>query len=171
MIGLQEIPVIGNFYEVDCTNLNGTLNVDIPILNSPHNDSEITDQKFDHTHVDYRFICDVDLERVGNHYKCFEPHGHFSRQVSIPALIASNINIYKKRLQCLRHFCVENDNSHVFKVGTVQKLAEKNKYSLNMESKICPHHGTNLKSCKVIDGVITCPAHGLRFSAKTGELV
>jgi len=36
---------------------------------------------------------------------------------------------------------------------------------------ICPHKGVCLKSMPVIDGVVRCPAHGLRWNAETGEAV
>ncbi|RYG96455.1 MAG: hypothetical protein EON58_12050, partial [Alphaproteobacteria bacterium] len=36
---------------------------------------------------------------------------------------------------------------------------------------VCPHKGISLASVPVIDGCIDCPGHGLRFDAKTGEIV
>lgn len=35
----------------------------------------------------------------------------------------------------------------------------------------CPHKGACLKSQPVVDGVVTCPQHGLRWNVATGELV
>lgn len=35
----------------------------------------------------------------------------------------------------------------------------------------CPHRGVLLNSVPVIDGVITCPNHGLRFNAETKQCI
>ena len=40
---------------------------------------------------------------------------------------------------------------------------------LNPANPICPHKGFDLRGIKPVDGVITCPLHGLRFSSRTGE--
>lgn len=33
----------------------------------------------------------------------------------------------------------------------------------------CPHKGTNLASMPIVDGVVTCPTHGLKFDAGSGR--
>lgn len=33
----------------------------------------------------------------------------------------------------------------------------------------CPHQGFNLKQVEPISGIITCPLHGMQFSAETGQ--
>lgn len=40
---------------------------------------------------------------------------------------------------------------------------------LDLDSPICPHKGADLSSIAPRDGVITCPLHGLRFCADTGQ--
>jgi hypothetical protein len=34
----------------------------------------------------------------------------------------------------------------------------------------CPHKGTDLTTIPVVDGKITCPAHGMQFDAQTGRV-
>jgi nitrite reductase/ring-hydroxylating ferredoxin subunit len=36
---------------------------------------------------------------------------------------------------------------------------------------ICPHKGIALGSVPAVDGVITCPGHGLRICAASGEVL
>ena len=38
-----------------------------------------------------------------------------------------------------------------------------------MKDMKCPHHNTNLTSCKAVNGVLTCPMHGLRWDITTGK--
>ncbi|WP_369073969.1 Rieske (2Fe-2S) protein [Hymenobacter sediminis] len=35
---------------------------------------------------------------------------------------------------------------------------------------VCPHKGARLSSCKVENGCVTCPLHGLRWDTTTGSL-
>lgn len=37
-------------------------------------------------------------------------------------------------------------------------------------NRICPHRGISMVGCPVKDGIIACPAHGLRWEEKTGKL-
>jgi hypothetical protein len=48
---------------------------------------------------------------------------------------------------------------------------EKSCSGLTMQNMTCPHRGTPLESCSPDGDVVTCPAHGLRWNVKTGELV
>lgn len=36
---------------------------------------------------------------------------------------------------------------------------------------VCPHRGIPLASVPAVDGIVTCPGHGLRWNIETGELV
>jgi hypothetical protein len=36
--------------------------------------------------------------------------------------------------------------------------------------KICPHRGASLCGVPAVEGVVTCPLHGLRFDAKSGQV-
>ena len=45
------------------------------------------------------------------------------------------------------------------------------KAKLDLEKRICPHKGADLSTVPAVDGVITCPLHGLRFFAPTGEAI
>ncbi|MGR9090153.1 MAG: Rieske 2Fe-2S domain-containing protein [Gammaproteobacteria bacterium] len=35
----------------------------------------------------------------------------------------------------------------------------------------CPHHGTNLSTCRVQGGTVECPLHGWRFDLNTGACI
>lgn len=39
-----------------------------------------------------------------------------------------------------------------------------------LKNGICPHKGVNLRSCPIMNGIVTCPAHGLRWQVDSGEL-
>lgn len=41
----------------------------------------------------------------------------------------------------------------------------------HLRNGVCPHKGIDLTTCPVVDGVVTCPGHGLRWNVETGKLV
>lgn len=36
---------------------------------------------------------------------------------------------------------------------------------------VCPHRGIPLADVPAVDGIVTCPGHGLRWNVATGELL
>ena len=50
-------------------------------------------------------------------------------------------------------------------------LLEKDFIHIKMKGSKCPHHGTNLTSCKPVNGIVQCPQHGLKWNIETKELV
>ena len=55
--------------------------------------------------------------------------------------------------------------------GKLYKLFETACDGLKMTGMKCPHRGTDLTNCPVVEGVVTCPAHGMRWRVEDGSLV
>ncbi len=43
--------------------------------------------------------------------------------------------------------------------------------TLNLRRTVCPHRGADLSGIEPVDGVITCPLHGMQFCARTGKAI
>lgn len=84
------------------------------------------------------------------------------RQVGSAALIARGPELRRRR--CLRQFALPLRASVVLE----PKLA---KFRRRLDAcRRCPHRGFDLRQVPQDEsGVITCPGHGLRFRADTGE--
>lgn len=158
-------PVIGNYYLVLCVKW-GNDDFYVPLVHeTAHAEPELGSER-PHIHVDYRFMtkeqlktCHFDLKKIlGGR--------------SIPALTAKNNfpAITERPFQCLRQFYpyafIVNDTS------LYETLEDRFVDScLDLSCPVCPHKGMPLNSVEVINGVISCPAHGLTFSAVDGSLI
>ena len=55
--------------------------------------------------------------------------------------------------------------------GSVYSMFETACTNKIMENMTCPHRGTDLSTCPVVGGIVTCPSHGLRWRVSDGVLV
>lgn len=130
-----------------------------PLINHLHNDKE-NDQHEPHYHVDTRFIDykrQLPIKRLHKlrdnwfYYKRIYPHEF------------ENFKIEDYYLQCY--------NSSISFI-TSPHLIHKSSLRHNCIYKgKCPHRGYDLSSQPIVNGVVTCPLHGLQFDANTGEVL
>lgn len=133
-----------------------------PVIFHEHSDRE-NGQKEKHFHVDYRFVKTKSVESeyqtphtINNHSKHtfvteYRPekgvHGEIE-WIKLPVIRPEFIGITHPKLiknSKLKHKCIHKGK--------------------------CPHRGMDLSQVPEKDGVITCPLHGLKFNAKTKELI
>ena len=177
-MALKEIPTIGQEYIIECINNPNIFYQPIPIIDKPHIDDGIEE----HYHIDYRFISDEDLEENGFEHCCSfkirDDHLKYIGNIVWPAYSSKYVqDIIHKKLVCLRRFDLEKEMIGFNKIEDisvnfdfVQNLAKKNKWKLQCMK--CPHHGTDLSSCKSnIKGNVICPQHGLKFNLETKECI
>ena len=127
-----------------------------PVINHPHSDIE-NGQLNTHYHADFRFI---KVDKFGNPINKHSSHifGHSARPeiklhgelmyILLPVINGTNLNITPANLIAkskLKHNCIYNGK--------------------------CPHRGYNLSQIDAIDGVITCPLHGLEFDGITKKIL
>lgn len=129
-----------------------------PVINHPHNDKENGQHEI-HYHADYRFV---------KHYN----------DSSFPTPInnhSAHVYIHKIRPQekvhgDLEYFILPVINESFTGITPVKEIAKsKLKHKCIYKGK-CPHRGYNLSQVEPINGIITCPLHGLQFN-KEGELI
>lgn len=56
-------------------------------------------------------------------------------------------------------------------VGKLNRLFESACNDMKMTNMKCPHRGTDLSNCPIDDGIVTCPAHGMRWRVADGSLI
>lgn len=129
-----------------------------PVINHPHTDRE-NGQNEAHYHTDTRFMYDeknvetnkANIPKGYEHKSYFRPEHTEDTEIQyLPLVLTHRISggttpsssIKKSKLA---HDCIHNGK--------------------------CPHRGYDLTNEIPIDGVITCPLHGLRFDAETKKLL
>lgn len=129
----------------------------IPVFNNPHNDIE-SGQKEIHYHIDYRFV------------------KHFNNGVFPTIKNTHTLHIYGEEIRPTKEF--GNLEYHVlpvineeFKGITSPGMISKTKIKNCIHKNKCPHKGYDLSQVPPVNGVITCPLHGLKFDLKTGKRI
>lgn len=118
----------------------------IPVIDHPHNDIE-NGQKEVHYHIDDRFYSITDTT---------------SYMVDIRPQIKNYEGKEYKQLQCLKSLpSTITPTSLISKSKLKHKCIHKGK---------CPHRGYDLSNEIAINGVITCPLHGLQFDSKSKQI-
>jgi hypothetical protein len=134
-----------------------------PVLEPMHNDAEIIGFRYDHYHLDWRFVS----ERA---FKSLERKNWYRSVLSIPLMTSERQNAQGLPLPVMRRLKCKRDMP-VFpeRAPFIGKLEDR--YApCRMKRGICPHQGVSLRSLPERDGVVECPAHGLRWWVKTGAL-
>lgn len=158
---LTEPPVVGRSYLVPCVRYAWFHWRSLwPVFLPRHNDREFFDFDYQHYHVDPRFVSRryYHLSRQGREFFS-SPLTH--RDAPEPVLEG-----YFKRL-CRRDMRTY-PYSHVAAVRAIRRHYEGVQCERGPAGWICPHRRTPLGSFPVVDGVVTCPLHGLRVAADTG---
>jgi hypothetical protein len=134
-----------------------------PVINLPHSDKE-NGQNETHYHLDYRFIkYERNLSNLESDFpKPINSHSthRFGSHIR-PELDASSELLY-----------IVLPVVNVFKGTTPVVFINKSKLKPKcFLSGKCPHKGYNLSQVPIIDGVITCPLHGLKINKKNGKIL
>lgn len=154
---LKEPPVIGQAYLVPTVfGQWHHLIRDWPVIGLKHDDIEHLNFRIVHYHLDTRFLrVSKDLLRGAQ----YQPLHSRSHQELGPIKFAQRT--------CLREpnsFTGPPDFVLKFHSAFADRQCGKGKRGF-----VCPHKHFPLGSIEAIDGVVTCPLHGLRIDAATGK--
>jgi hypothetical protein len=184
---LKSPPIIGELYSVPC--MFGQIDLLTkgqikppqwwPVMRPSHQDSvyiakfrsifdgeELVDEEYfendpnfpHHYHVDPRFA-------PNSFYTEWEVNAAPTNPESLHNVINIQGEIKWETMPCLR----EMPTQRLF-TGFGQKFLDDH-LGKKIKCNRCPHRGVLLNSIPTIDGIITCPNHGLRFDAKTKTCV
>lgn len=128
-----------------------------PVINHPHNDRE-NGQPTPHYHVDYRFV----RHQADARFPTPVSHHSTHRYVENIRPLAPAV------LEYILLPVINETFAGITPAGLISK--SKLKHNCIYKGK-CPHRGYDLSQVAPIDGVITCPLHGLQFDSATGQLL
>jgi nitrite reductase/ring-hydroxylating ferredoxin subunit len=170
---MSEPPIVGQFYLVPIVHAKyfGHAN-DWPVLGPRHEDSDFFSFKIQHYHVDFRFVpCS---NRVAAERHPYVLHGSAEGRHAGPVDIPSGPPVLRRR-KCVRSRLQFRIPAGNVKTDPLDHLRAHFAGQECPRSKgggwICPHRAAPLGSIEPVDGIITCPLHGLRIDAATGKVM
>lgn len=144
--------VIGDWYWVPSLPIVHCKKKFVPILPTLHADEG---QAREHYNLDQRF-----LTRRQRYYSL----GPSVQTVFLPTGSPPVLALH----QCTRSVPHIKD----YYDGDLYKMIERGcSDGRTMTDMRCPHRGVDLTSCPVVDGIVTCPAHGMRWRVSDGSMV
>lgn len=154
------VPCIVKRIETDHYDEIGRIEIELmyitPIYNHPHNDVE-NGQKETHYHTDYRF---VRTDKNGHPINRHKVH-RFVHEARPRIPLHGD----------LEYILLPVINPQVSPRATSVQLIGKSKLKHKCIHKgKCPHRGYDLSQEVPVDGVITCPLHGLKFN-NAGKII
>lgn len=173
---------VGSYYEIKC--VHGALYDDIqwwPVMGEAHRDKEIIGFPDLHYHIDWRFVSARTYHRhVASDFYRSESKaafgvplmlmpekrdGYFRRPRQFGD-VPGEIETRRRRLKCKRSL-------PPYPHGAAPWMARLSEHhaAACLKHRVCPHRGYDLSREPVVDGVVTCPLHGLRWNVETGACV
>lgn len=180
---LTQPPVIGKCYLVPVVTFPWHERVrDWPVFLPRHDDAAHLNFVHQHYHIDPRFVGGWDWHFAKKHnlyraYWPWEPGTVMTDDDAFAALQASPLNrldmplpkVHWKALRCIRAAMPYQFSESISKKLTPHFIGQQCRTSKT--GWICPHKRVPLGSFPIIDGVITCPLHGLQIDAVSGVVV
>lgn len=146
-----------------------------PVMGEAHRDAEIVNFPHLHYHVDWRFVSDRTYQRhVGRPSRGESINAHVVPLMLLPRLAPNTamddapheIVSKVRRLKCKRMLPAYPHGL----TGWMNALAA-HYAGACLKRGVCPHRGYDISREPVVDGVVTCPLHGLRWNVETGAAV
>lgn len=146
--------------------LNGQGPMEIhPVVGTRHYDVEYFNVHMPHYHLDLRF---VGMEWWRERGSAILVGVGERADGTFPELI-------HRRMRCLQAHVIISVRSHPSMPGGCERMHEDFRGvqcgGSAREGWICPHKGTFLGGQPPYEGVVTCPAHGLRIDWRTGRVL
>lgn len=181
---LSEPPVVGRFYLVPTVKypwLTSDVHRPWPVLLPRHEDAEHLNFQWHHYHIDPRFLSRGDTASaadwlyLGEHGSVVANAEATAQRQALHRLgfqrqsIAHPPIVWRRR-KCARA-TIEYQHGHEDVILKLGGAFSGRQCAKSRTGWICPHKRANLGSMAAVDGVITCPLHGLRINAETGVVL
>lgn len=134
----------------------------IPVIGPKHEDAEIIKFPHQHFHIDWRYA-PTHLAKLGI-------NSVYSMVISCPDNYGRRVVFQGpelRRIKCKRDW----PEFPYYKAKWLPELNAAMRGKCLKTGMVCPHRGLPLSGAPVVDGVVTCVGHGLRWNVATGELV
>lgn len=161
---LTSQPVVGRMYLVRTVwGKYFNLFANWPVIGPKHEDREFFNFPIAHYHIDARFL----------------PKGSFRAERAVAGNpFHEHANAPFGPIELRKRKCVRSDlelrlpyYANPRPIGELQRALAGHQCARGHGGFICPHRKASLGSIASIDGVITCPLHGLRIDAQTGTVL
>lgn len=171
---LSTPPVVGTYYLVPTVRYiyRGLTKRDWPVLPPLHEDARFFDFKHKHFHIDGRFLTAQTFDRLNDWGR-----GSWETLQAVPLAylgdrrsLIPHPQIVWRRRRCARSV-IPYQFGHMREVRAIADAYADVKCRHVRTGWVCPHQRFPLGSIGAIDGVITCPLHGLRIDAETGQVL
>lgn len=151
----------------------------IPVIGPEHQDAEIIGFPWKHWHIDWRFVSKRVFERTLSQKLSREAGNVFNFVLQRFAVQQENDGtkyetgepFHLGEVVMRRAMCRRAMPGYPYHRATWLPALAKACSGMKMKNMVCPHRGMPLKGCDTTGDVVTCPAHGLRWNVKTGDLV
>lgn len=170
-------PVVrGRSYNVPCIHYTWHARLDWwPVLGPRHKDKAFLGFGHWHYHIDGRFLTADQRRHVRRQWAFNIVKGDIAsiieafplNQISSPLPEAPTL----RHLKCWRADIGHYQHSHQPGIHKIAMHFAGRRCPSSDHGWVCPHQATPLGSIKPVDGVITCPLHGLRIDAATGVVI
>lgn len=165
---LSAAPIVGRFYLVPVVTARWCGLIEPwPVMGPLHADIEFFNFGEKHYHIDGRFLTARQLKLIEEYAPWREPaaeiqaaplHNYLGGKLPKPFLT-------KRRCRSDQSPYHHGDKKPVI---DLRKHYAGSQCEHGKAGWICPHRKASLGSVAVIDGIVTCPLHGLQFDAATG---
>lgn len=153
---------LGKFSIVPCVRAKYYNRIaDWPVIGPMHDDKEHLNFPYLHYHIDWRFVP----------APLFKPLGF---NFSSPLMTSDRLNVGGLPKPVMRRRKMQRllQDFHVPHTSQGWRALEQAYSTCRLKpGLVCPHRGVPLDGGHREGDVVTCPAHGLRWNVKTGELV
>jgi len=163
---LQHTPVVGQVYMVPCVEpMDDSPIIDYwPVYSKAHEDKVLLGVDWHHYHVDVRFMSDEQIRYL--------TESGLEEDVFITGI---ELKEYNKQMFHRPFICKRNMPEFPVKFTDATDALESKLPPLKISRKgncmRCPHRNTPLNGLPVRDNVVVCPAHGLAWDVRTGDMV
>jgi hypothetical protein len=161
--------IVGHFYMVPAVRVNEWWGFKgwLPVVGPKHSDAEIVKFPWPHFHVDWRFA----PRRVFDHMSGYQGASYaLGFPIQCPDSYGTQIIVegpIQKRMKMKRE-------QLPFPHSTRAKWPPELKQHFacaKLVNGLCPHRGIPVEAMHRDGDVLTCPGHGLRWNAITGEAI
>ena len=144
-----------------------------PVAGALHEDAEIIGFTHFHYHVDWRFVSSRLYARM--HALCLHRQVDLFEAASVLStnhdgvFFATNPRNYETRVR--RLVCKRERQAYPHHAADWLDPLKQRYAAACLTRGVCPHRGYDLRNEAVVDGVVTCPLHGLRWDVASGRPV
>jgi hypothetical protein len=165
---VTEVYEVGTFYRVPAVKVNNWHRFEgwIPVVGPMHEDAEIVHFPWQHFHVDWRFAS----ARLWAYFKDRRAiGGHFGWPIQTPNNDGTQVILAGPEPRRMTY--KRDPGAFPANITRWQKPLREKFACAKLINGTCPHRGIPVSAMHREGDILTCPGHGLKWHAITGDAV